>query len=110
MVTAMSFFRVGAGQSAQCYAGEWDPYPRDLYALHTDGPIPEGMTIGIRKGRKPGDMILGAFGVVSTRFVSVLKSIGATGYTTFPAPLTKRGREVYALGELHLVLVGPGLA
>lgn len=102
---SMKFFGVTSRRGPQYYNGEFSPYP-DLSKLFLTPWLPSCVRVEIRTGTKPGDMMFSAFNVVSERFVAVLASCHATGYSTFPVEVRRSGQIIP--GYYGLKLLGRG--
>jgi len=99
----MEYYEIHGDQKPQYYDGEYHPYPARGFTAVNDGEVDTStLTIRIRTGTRPGDMLFATANVVSARFVDVLTSLHATGYTTAPIRLVKDGATLATFYVLRI--------
>ena len=99
----MIFYNVSGDQNPRYFDGEYHPYPVGGFARIYEGTQPVGpLAIRIREGREPGDMLFSTPNVVSPRFLDLLHSIKATGFTPVPVSLVKDGVTVATFYALRI--------
>lgn len=84
----MRFYRLSAGQATVFYNGDFAPPYPNLTELFLGTSIQEELSVVIRSGGRPGDMMFSCSNVVSDRLLDVLKGCSATGYQPFPVTVS----------------------
>lgn len=96
----MLFFHLTSTAEDRFFDGEWNPFPDDLYKLHTQDGCHDHEQVIIRSGTTLGDLFFATSCVVSDRLRHLLARANATGFASFPTPVIRDGQRIATFNGL----------